>query len=116
MELSPAMARRIIAEAVTHKVLVITVTELEQKELKRQFIEHVKKMRIWEFADRRNFLYHVHIKGIEPICIMDYGTWEKESKQVFSGIVFTTSRCLPDKLQNINVEPIVLRDIMEGQK
>lgn len=113
MKLSPVMARRIMAEAVTNKALVITITDDERKEIKQQLIDYIKKTRLWELTERRLFPYHIHISGLESICIIDYATWKKESNQKFCGVVFVTSRCLPDNLQNVDGEPIILRDLAE---
>lgn len=107
MKLTAAAARRIVGEAVTRKVLIITVTENEQREIKYTLIDHIRNMRLWELTARQNFRYHIHINGLESICIMDYETWIRESRQKFCGMVFVTSKCLSN-LPYIDGEPIVL--------
>ncbi|MBQ5320313.1 MAG: hypothetical protein J6K17_14580 [Oscillospiraceae bacterium] len=107
MILTAPMARRIVGEAVTKKVLILTVTEREQRDLKHTLTDHIKEMRIWELVSRQTYRYHIHISGMESICIMDYATWTKESQNCFYGTVFVTSKHLLD-LPNVSGEPILL--------
>lgn len=107
MTLTAQMARRIVGEAITKKVLILTVTERQQRDIKHTLIDHIKQMRIWELVSRQTFRYFIHINGMESICVMDYETWKKESSNTFVGVVFVTSKHIPMP-KNISGEPILL--------
>ena len=107
MILTVQMARRIVGEAVSRKVLILTVTEREQRDIRHTLIDYIKHMRIWELVSRQQCRYHIHISGMESICVMDYETWIRQSQHYFQGVVFVTSKHI-SSLPNIIGDPILL--------
>lgn len=89
MLLSVKAIQRILYNAVSREVLILTCTSDMAKEIKREIKCYVRNLmsrdiRIYDNSDGLNF------GAYQYIYIMDVDKWNRESRRPFSGLIIST--------------------------